>query len=40
MTNVTLGRQILRDAPFSFIVAEHMEDAAKKVVAAAEGRAA
>lgn len=39
-TNVTLGRQILRDAPFSFIVAEDMEDAATKVVAAAEGRAA
>ncbi len=39
-TNVTLGRQILRDAPFSFIVALDMEDAATKVVAAAEGRAA
>ncbi len=36
-TNVELGRQILRDAPFQFLVAEHMEDAAQKVVAAAGG---
>ncbi len=34
-TNVEQGRQILRDADFHFIVAEHMADAAEKVVAAA-----
>ena len=39
-TNVELGRQILRDAPFEFIVAADMEDAAEKVVAAAKGRVA
>jgi len=37
-TNVEQGRQILRDADFSFIVAEHMADAAEKVVQAAQGR--
>jgi succinyl-CoA synthetase beta subunit len=37
-TNVELGRQILKDADFDFIVAEHMADAAEKVVAAAAGR--
>ncbi len=34
-TNVEEGRRILREAPFQFIVAEDMADAAKKVVAAA-----
>nr|HRC84546.1 ADP-forming succinate--CoA ligase subunit beta [Thermoanaerobaculia bacterium] len=37
-TNVEQGRAILRDAGFGFIVAEHMADAAEKVVAAASGR--
>jgi succinyl-CoA synthetase beta subunit len=40
-TNVEQGRQILKEAPFEFIVAEQMADAAEKVVAAAaagEGR--
>jgi succinyl-CoA synthetase beta subunit len=36
-TNVEMGRQILRDAKFKFIVAENMSDAAAKVVAAAKG---
>jgi succinyl-CoA synthetase beta subunit len=36
-TNVELGRQILREAKFKFIVAENMSDAAAKVVAAAKG---
>ncbi len=36
-TNVELGRQVLKEASFSFIVAEHMADAAEKVVAAAKG---
>jgi succinyl-CoA synthetase beta subunit len=36
-TNVELGRQILREAKFKFIVAENMSDAASKVVAAAKG---
>jgi succinyl-CoA synthetase beta subunit len=36
-TNVEMGRQILRDAKFRFIVAENMSDAAAKVVAAAKG---
>jgi succinyl-CoA synthetase beta subunit len=39
-TNVEEGRRILREAPFPFIVAENMADAAAKVVAAAAGRAA
>ena len=39
-TNVEQGREILRQAPFEFIVAEHMADAAEKVVAAAKARAA
>ncbi len=34
-TNVELGRQILHDADFDFLVATHMADAAEKVVAAA-----
>ncbi len=34
-TNVEEGRRILREAPFQFIVAEHMADAAEKAVAAA-----
>jgi|CXWL01.1.fsa_nt_gi succinyl-CoA synthetase beta subunit len=34
-TNVELGRQILRESSFPFIVAEQMADAAEKVVAAA-----
>jgi len=34
-TNVEQARQILKDAPFDFIVAEQMADAAEKVVAAA-----
>jgi succinyl-CoA synthetase beta subunit len=33
-TNVEEGRRILREAPFPFVVAEHMADAAEKVVAA------
>jgi succinyl-CoA synthetase beta subunit len=37
-TNVEEGRRILREATTEFIVAEHMADAAGKVVAAAEGR--
>ena len=36
-TNVEQGREILRQAPFHFLVAEHMADAAEKVVAAAKG---
>jgi succinyl-CoA synthetase beta subunit len=36
-TNVEEGRRILREAPFHFIVAEQMADAAEKVVAAARG---
>ncbi len=35
-TNVELGRQILQDADFDFIVARQMADAAEKAVAAAE----
>jgi succinyl-CoA synthetase beta subunit len=35
-TNVELGRQILKDADFDFIVAENMADAAEKVVRAAQ----
>ena len=38
-TNVELGRQILQDADFDFIVAVQMADAAEKVVAAAKGAA-
>ena len=37
-TNVELGRKILQEADFDFIVAEQMADAAEKVVAAAKGR--
>jgi len=36
-TNVELGRQILQEADFDFVVASHMADAAEKVVAAAKG---
>ena len=36
-TNVEEGRRILREAPFPFIVAEQMADAAEKAVAAAKG---
>ena len=36
-TNVEIGRQILQDAEFDFIVADQMDDAAEKVVAAAKG---
>jgi succinyl-CoA synthetase beta subunit len=38
-TNVDEGRRILREAPFQFIVAEHMADAASKVVSAVKGGA-
>jgi succinyl-CoA synthetase beta subunit len=38
-TNVDEGRRILREAPFQFIVAEHMADAAAKVVSAVKGGA-
>jgi succinyl-CoA synthetase beta subunit len=38
-TNVEEGRRILREAPFQFIVAEQMADAAEKAVAAAKGGA-
>jgi succinyl-CoA synthetase beta subunit len=36
-TNVEQGREVLREANFDFIVAQHMADAAEKVVAAAKG---
>jgi succinyl-CoA synthetase beta subunit len=36
-TNVDEGRRVLREAPFQFIVAEQMADAAEKAVAAAAG---
>jgi succinyl-CoA synthetase beta subunit len=36
-TNVEQGREVLRQAPFQFIVAEQMADAAEKVVAAVKG---
>jgi succinyl-CoA synthetase beta subunit len=36
-TNVEQGRAVLREAAFQFIIAEHMADAAEKVVAAARG---
>jgi succinyl-CoA synthetase beta subunit len=36
-TNVEEGRRILHEANFDFIVADHMADAAEKVVAAARG---
>ena len=39
-TNVEEGRRILREAPFPFIVAEHMADAAQKVVEAARAATA
>ena len=35
-TNVEEGRRILREAPFHFIVAEQMADAAEKAVSAAK----
>jgi succinyl-CoA synthetase beta subunit len=38
-TNVEQGREVLRQAPFKFIIAEHMADAAAKAVAAAKGSA-
>ncbi len=38
-TNVDEGRRILREAPFPFLVAEQMADAAEKAVAAAKGGA-
>jgi succinyl-CoA synthetase beta subunit len=38
-TNVEEGRRILQEAPFPFLVAAHMADAAEKVVAAAKGEA-
>ncbi|HSK76049.1 MAG TPA: succinate--CoA ligase subunit beta, partial [Thermoanaerobaculia bacterium] len=38
-TNVEEGRRILSEAPFPFIVAKDMADAAEKVVAAAKGGA-
>jgi succinyl-CoA synthetase beta subunit len=36
-TNVEKGRQILADADFDFIVAQHMADAAEKAVTAVQG---
>ena len=36
-TNVEIGRQILQEAEYDFIVADQMSDAAEKVVAAARG---
>ena len=39
-TNVEQGREVLRLAPFKFIIAADMADAAAKVVAAAKGEAA
>jgi succinyl-CoA synthetase beta subunit len=38
-TNVELGRQILEDSEFDFIVASQMGDAAERAVKAAEGQA-
>jgi succinyl-CoA synthetase beta subunit len=38
-TNVEEGRRVLREAPFQFIVAEQMADAAEKAVSAAKGGA-
>jgi succinyl-CoA synthetase beta subunit len=38
-TNVEAGREILKQSGFNFIVAENMQDAADKVVAAARGSA-
>jgi len=38
-TNVELGRKILEESEFDFIVAQQMGDAAEMVVGAAEGRA-
>ncbi|HTQ79431.1 MAG TPA: ADP-forming succinate--CoA ligase subunit beta [Thermoanaerobaculia bacterium] len=38
-TNVEEGRRVLREAAFQFIVAEHMADAASKVVSAVKGGA-
>jgi len=38
-TNVEIGRQVLQDAEYDFIVADQMADAAEKVVAAAKGAA-
>jgi len=38
-TNVDEGRRILREASYHFAVADHMADAAEKVVAAAKGGA-
>jgi succinyl-CoA synthetase beta subunit len=38
-TNVEEGRRILREAPFHFVVAANMAEAAQSVVAAAQGRA-
>jgi succinyl-CoA synthetase beta subunit len=37
-TNVAAGREILRDSGLNFVVAETMQDAAEKVVAAASSR--
>ena len=37
-TNVELGRQVLEESGFNFIVADGMKDAAEKVVAAAGGK--
>ena len=39
-TNVEEGRRILREAPFPFLVAEQMADAAQKIVAAANAATA
>ncbi len=38
-TNVEEGRRILREAPFPFLVAAHMADAAEKVVGAVKSGA-
>ena len=38
-TNVEIGRQVLQEAEFDFIIADQMADAAEKVVAAAKGAA-
>jgi len=38
-TNVEIGRQVLQEADFDFIIADQMADAAEKVVAAAKGAA-
>jgi succinyl-CoA synthetase beta subunit len=37
-TNVELGRKVLEESGFNFILADGMKDAAEKAVAAAKGQ--